>query len=129
VDREGLAREGRRRQAHEALEFERARETALRERLEMFVTEIDGPAVDEAIFAGMNADEAAVVRAELQPFEPVPIDLDEGEEGESDEDEIAREPDEVLHAAEIERLQREISLSRERQRAFERYLELLDGQG
>ena len=94
----------------------------------MFVTEIDGPAVDEAIFAGMGAGEAAVVRAELQPFEPVPIELDEDEEGESPEDEIAREPDDVLHAAEIERLQREINLSRERQRAFERYLVLLDGE-
>jgi hypothetical protein len=127
VDREGLAREGRRRQALEALEFERARGTALQERLEMFVTEIDGPAVDEAIFAGMSADEAAVVRAELQPSEPVPFELDEDEEGESPEDEIPREPDDVLHAAEIERLQREINLSRERQRAFERYLVLLDG--
>jgi len=93
----------------------------------MFVTEIDGPAVDEAIFAGMSADEAAVVRAELQPFEPVPIELDE-DEGESPEDDVAREPDDVLHAAEIERLQREINLSRERQRAFERYLVLLDGE-
>jgi hypothetical protein len=129
VDREGLAREGRRRQALEALEFERARGTALQERLEMFVTEIDGPAVDEAIFASMGADEAAVVRAELQPFEPPPIELDADEEGESIEDAVAREPDEVLHAAEIERLQREIGLSRERQRAFERYLELLDGEG
>jgi hypothetical protein len=121
VDREGLAREGRRRQALEALEFERARGTALQERLETFVTEIDGPAVDEPIFARMGADEAAMVRAELQPFEPEPIELDEGEEEDS------REPDEVLQAAEIERLQREISESRERQRAFERYLELLDG--
>ncbi len=89
----------------------------------MFVTEIDGPAVDKTIFASMGADEAAVVRAELQPFELEPSELDEGEE------EVAREPDEVLHAAEIERLQREISGSRERQRAFERYLELLDGEG
>ena len=122
MDREGLAREGRRRQALEALEFERARGTALQERLEMFVTEIDGPAVDEAIFAGMSADEAAVVRAELQPSEPVPFELDDDDGAESPEDELqnAREPDDVLHAAEIERLQREINLSRERQRAFER---------
>ena len=132
MDREGLAREGRRRQALEALEFERARGTALQERLEMFVTEIDGPAVDEAIFAGMSADEAAVVRAELQASEPVPIEQDEDEEGESPEGQpveegVAREPDDVLHAAEIERLQREINLSRERQRAFERYLVLLEG--
>ena len=95
----------------------------------MFVTEIDGPAVDEAIFAGMDADEAAVVRAELQPFEPEPIELDADEEGEPDEDEFASEPEDALQAAEIERLEREISLSRGRQRAFERYLELLDGAG
>ena len=68
-----------------------------------------------------------MVRAELQPSKPVQLELDEDEEGDAPEDEVAREPDDVLHAAEIERLQREINLSRERQRAFERYLVLLDG--
>jgi hypothetical protein len=123
VNREELAREGRRRQALEALEFERARGTALQERLEMFVTEIDGPAVDEAVFAAMTAEDAAVVRAELQESEPIPPDLEEPGEGEPLEDEA--EPVEALHAAEIDRLLREIVSSKQRERAFERYLELL----
>jgi hypothetical protein len=122
MDREGLAREGRRRQALEALEFERARGAALRERLEIFVTEIDGPAVDAAIFAAMTAEEAQVVRAELQPIDPEPIPPDEPEEPDAE----PAEPDEVLQEAEIERLRGEISASLQRQRAFERYLELLD---
>jgi hypothetical protein len=130
VNREALAREGRRRQALEVLEFERARGTALRERLEMFVTEIDGPAVDETVFASMSPEDVAVVRAELQPVEPVPPDEpDETYDGEprEGEPEPDAEPVEVLHAAELDRLQREIAASQERQRAFERYLELLDG--
>jgi hypothetical protein len=46
VDRESIARAERRRQALEALEFERARAAALRERLESVVAELDGPAID-----------------------------------------------------------------------------------
>ena len=54
----------------------------------------------------------------------MPIDPEEPDEGESPEDEA--EPVEVLHAAEIDRLQREIASSKQRQRAFERYLQLLE---
>ena len=57
VDREAIARAERRRQALEALEFERARAAALRERLEAIVAELDGPALDAAIFARLAPED------------------------------------------------------------------------
>ena len=47
MDRQAIARAQRRRQATDALEFERARADALRERLETIVAELDGAAIDE----------------------------------------------------------------------------------
>ena len=77
-----IARSQRRRQALEALEYERDREAALRGQLEETATELEGPSVDEETFAGMNPEDVAIVRETLhesgQAFEVTFA----GEEGE-----------------------------------------------
>src|SRR5437763_1272194 len=116
-----MARTQRRRQVLEALEFERARADALREQLEAVVTELEGPAIDDGAFAQMTPAEVDVVRPVVQVAEPEPVE----------EEWLPEEvPDEVDRTAELEeeilRLQRELELSRATQRAYERYIELLN---
>lgn len=126
MDRRAIARSQRRRQALEALELERARENALRERLESIVTELEGPDLDEEIFASLSPEQVEAVRPALQAAETLPpLDL-EGVEEEwmlADAGYAARDP--ALDEAEIARLEGELSASAARQRAFERYLEAL----
>jgi hypothetical protein len=122
MDREAIARERRRRQVVEHLEFERDREEALREQLVEVVTEVHGPVVDEQVFAALPEADAALVREVLsgpaeEPDEEFIVDW-------SPEDE---EDEETAVEAELARLQGEIDGSLRRQRAFERYLEALDG--
>ena len=121
MDRESIARAERRRQALEALEFERARGAALRERLESIVPELDGPAIDEAIFARLTAEDVEVVRPALQSddaelLEPLDIELED-----------PRAEHTAWLEEEIVRLQEEIASSDGRRQAFERYLEALGG--
>jgi len=120
VDREAIARAERRRQALEALEFERARAGALRDRLESIVTELDGPAIDAAAFARMNPADVEIVRPALQADDPEPITEPEMEEDETEDPAAWLEE-------EIGRLQEEIESSDRRQLAFERYLDALAG--
>jgi hypothetical protein len=117
VDREAIARSERRRQALEALEFERARAGALRDRLESIVNELDGPAIDAAVFARMSPEDVEIVRPALQADEPQPVTDPEDEED-------AEDPAAWLEE-EIVRLQEEIASSDRRQLAFERYLDAL----
>ena len=120
VDRQAIARAGRRAQAIEALEFERARGAALRERLEAIVVELDGPAVDETVFARLAPEDVDVVRPALQSDEPEPAEsLDDVLEDAASERTAWLEE-------EIVRLQAEIAASTLRERAFERYLDALD---
>jgi hypothetical protein len=119
-----MARAQRRRQAVEALEFERARADALRDQLESVVAELDGAAVDESVFASMTPDDVAVVRAELYGPEPEEPD-EEWAASEWDLPEPDLEPDPAERESEIARLQEAIASSRRRQQAFERYLEAL----
>ena len=121
MDRETIARTERRRQALEALEFERARAAALRERLETVIVELEGPALDDAAFAQMAPEDVAVVRPALQIVDAEPADPDsEPQSGDGREAEIA------LLEEEIARLGGEIASSSRRQQAFERYLDALD---
>ncbi len=120
VDRDAIARAQRRRQALEALEFERDRAATLREQLEAIVTELEGPRIDEAAFATMAPEDVAVVRPAVQP-----VGLDGPEEEWLQIDEGSPEPDPEEIEAEIARLEDEIASSRRRQEAFERYLEAL----
>jgi hypothetical protein len=124
VDREAIAREVRRRQAQEALDFERERELTLKEQVELVVAEVEGARVDEAAFARMSPEDAAIVRAELNP--PMPYtEADPGFFFERDDlinlDEEETDPQE----AELARLDVELEDCRRRQRAFEAYLEAL----
>jgi hypothetical protein len=123
LDRTAIARSQRRRQVVEALEFERARADALREQLETIVTELEGQAVDEAVFATLAPDDVAVVRAEL--YGPEPVESEEGWDADWDRDEADPEADAAETESEIARLQAEIDASRRRQQAFERYLSAL----
>jgi len=121
VDRESIARAERRRQALEALEFERARAAALRERLEAIVVELDGPAIDAAIFAELSPEDVEIVRPELQTDEPEPVEsLEVDLEGGDPRAEHA-----VWLEEEVVRLEQEIVASGRRQQAFESYLEAL----
>jgi hypothetical protein len=117
VDREVLARAGRRRQVLEALEFERDRETVLVEQLEHTLAEADGPGLDETVFAGMEAGDAEIVREAL--LGPQDEFADE-ESALEPEPEYEPDPNEVEE--EIARLQEELADCRRRQQAFERYL-------
>jgi hypothetical protein len=121
VDRESIARGERRRQALEALEFERARGAALRERLESVIVELDGPSLDEAIFAQLAPEDVEVVRPALQGDEPEQVESFEVELDETASDNRTWLEEEVV------RLQEEIASSSAREQAFERYLEVLGG--
>ena len=120
MDREAIARDRRRRQAVEQLEFERDREAALRDRLEEVIAEQLGESVDEAAYARMAPDQVAVVREALSGAVEDEESFDDEWLPEEDEDEAA------ATEAEIARLQAELDDSRARQRAFEAYLAALD---
>jgi hypothetical protein len=123
VEREAIARERRRRQALEHLEFEREREAALRDQLEELITEQHGSQVDDSAFATMSPDDVMVVREALVGSEDQP-EVDEVEAALSDwPDEEADEVDDVEN--EIVRLEGEVADCRRRQQAFERYLTAL----
>ena len=122
MDLREIARDQRRRQALEALEFEREREVALRGALEQTAADLEGADIDEAAFAQMTAEEAEMVRNAIGEVGDFELTDDFGEEWisfESDEERRAE------HAEEIVRLQGELADSRRRQGALERYLELL----
>jgi hypothetical protein len=120
-----MARASRRRQADEALASERERATALQEEIERLIVELEGPRIDEAAFARMAPEDAAVVREligeeELPPDEAWAVDGDDDEEAPVEPPDTREETEE-----EIARLQGEIAESRRRQEALERYLEAL----
>ena len=127
MDRDAVARAGRRAQAEEALAFEREREAALRDQIAALVLEEEGPRVDAAAFAGLAPEEVELVRTALgevgvdvdetdedDPFEGAPyVTLDDPEDEEPPIDELAR-------------LEAEIAESRRIQEALERYVAALD---
>jgi hypothetical protein len=117
LERDAVARARRRAQALEALEFERERERALHEQFELVVLDEDGPRVDEEAFARMDAADVAIVREVLGESswddDEEPDGLEEPEEAELDDDELAR-------------LAEEIEASRRVQAALERFVAALD---
>jgi hypothetical protein len=124
VESEAIAREQRRRLAREALEFEEGREAALGEQLRETISEGEGPAIDERVFARMDPEDVELVRAALGNDSADEFDA-EGDEWvveEEDEVEIVAEDRE----REISRLEAEIGDSRRRQAALQRYLEALE---
>ena len=129
MDRLAIARAERRRQATDELEFERERATALQEQLERIVLELEGPAVDEEVFAKMAPEDVDLIRAAIQggsemELEDIDDELLDGDEGGHDTEQWAAEQREAQEA-EIMRLQAEIASSERRQQALGRYLEAL----
>jgi hypothetical protein len=132
VDREAIARAQRRRQASEALQFERERAADLQELIDMLVVELEGSGVDQQAFAKMTAEDAELARSLLAPEEPAD-DADEdawlifGDDQPEDDQPEGDEPDPRAEAEEeIARLQAEIAASRRREQALEAYIAALD---
>ena len=113
VDRDALVRSARRRQALDALAFERDRATLLTEQLEERVAALEGARVDAAVYAQLSPDDLQLVRAALR-------DSDDDESAFDDDGATAEEGEE-----EILRLQGELDVSGRRQAALERYLDVL----
>jgi hypothetical protein len=127
VDHEAIAREQRLRLAREALEFEVGREAALGDQLQETIAEVEGPAIDERVFAQMASEDVELVRAALgdDSADERTAEGDEADEWfveEVDEAEILAEDRE----SEISRLEAEIGSSRRRQAALQRYVEALE---
>ena len=124
MDVEAVARTQRRRQAQEALEFEREREAVLQEQLEAVVGEVEGPRIDEEAFARMPPEDAELARQVLTSgLDGEDPDLDPEDEwydvGETDE------PEAESYEDEFRRLQEEIAECRRLQQALQSYLDAL----
>ena len=120
MDRDAIARAGRRREVLDALEFERDRETALRDQIDAVVLEEEGPRIDRATKALLGPVELALLDDILgeppvydDPFDSGFISFDEADDTAADE-------------SEIERLEGEVERSQARQHALERLAALLE---
>jgi hypothetical protein len=126
VDREAIAREVRRRQVQETLDFEREREQTLKEQVEIVITEVEGKKVDEDVYARMSPEDAEIVAAEL---DPPGVEAEEDPGFFFERDDLFNldddEPEIDPHEEELMRLNGELDDCRRRQRAFEAYLEAL----
>ncbi len=121
VDRVAIARAERRRQALDELEFERERAAALHDEVARLVLELEGPKLDEEIFARLSPADVDLVRETLQEIPAA----EETEDGWFELDEEDPETARAELEAELVRLQAEIAASTRRQQAFERYLAAL----
>ena len=119
MDREQIARTVRRRQAQEALDFERERERTINEQIELVIAEAEGARLDAVIFQRLTPEDAEIVRTELTP-----VSYDDSSFFERD-DVIMLEDEADQHAEELARLNAELDDCRRRQRAFEAYLNAL----
>jgi hypothetical protein len=127
VDRDALARAGRRAQAVEALEFEREREAELRRQVAEVVLEQEGDRLNAAAFAGLDEEDVRRVRAALGDVEREELDDEDPFTDdvfvELDFDDVADDDEPV---DEVARLEREIEESRRIQTALERFVAALD---
>ena len=130
VEREEIARDRRREQAREQLEFERERESMLLDQLADVITEQLGPELDEAAFAQMAPADAAIVRAALgTPTDGLEEDAVDDYAGWADVGGADEADAEADMEAEIARLETELLECRRRQRAHESYRGALGGAG
>jgi hypothetical protein len=118
VDRDAHARAARRRQAEDALAFERDREAMLTLELQDLLADANGAEIDAAVFAAMAPEDAELVQAALGSS--AGANAWEEDDGDAEPD----EPD-VVDEEELVRLQGEIESSRRSQAALKRYLEVL----
>lgn len=123
MDVDGIVRTRRREQVRDALEFERDREAALDDQLADVLAELEGSRIDDAAFATMTPEDAAIVLDVLDPGHAEPVDEFDyaGQPVTESADEIRRE-----HEDERARLEDVLEESRARQRALEAYLAALD---
>lgn len=125
-----MARAHRRRQAGDALEYERERADSLREEIERLVAELEAPAIDEEAFARMAPGDAALVRVLVQPVEGPEPEGDPAEDAwliDGDDADAGEQPDPRAEIEEeIVRLEEEIAESRRLQEALESYLAALE---
>ncbi len=125
MDFDAIARAQRRRQALEAIEFQRDREAALREQLEAIVAEVQGPRIDEAAFIRMAPEDVELARGILESgLDSVESDLDNLDKEWFVEEETP-ETEFEDYEAELGRLQGEIADIRRLQQALRSYLEAL----
>jgi chromosome segregation ATPase len=125
MDFEAIARAQRRRQALEAIEFQRHREAALQEQLEAIVAEVQGPRIDEAAFIRMAPEDVELARGILESgLESVESDLDSLDKEWVVEEETPENESED-YEAELGRLQGEIADTRRLQQALRSYVEAL----
>ena len=134
MDRDAIARDGRRAQALEALAFEEEREAALREQVAAIVLEQEGERIDREAFPLLDPEDVRRVRDALGHVD---------EDDTTDEDDPFADPDDlyvsfeddtddepaVADEDEIARLEREIEVSRAAQSALTRYVAALDEAG
>lgn len=140
MDRDALVRRVRRRQALDALAFERDRAELLTEQLEETVASLEGARVDAAVYAQLGLDDVQLVCAALRhndhdeavfdddddeavfdedaDAEAAPDDADDTQE-EKEEEDTQEDEEEIL------RLQGELDVSGRLQAALERYLDVL----
>ena len=97
-------------------------QTLLHEEIARLVLELEGPGLDEEVFARLSPGDVELVRGSLQGRPAAEGDEDEWFELHNEDPETDREELE----AEIVRLQAEIAASTRRQEAFQRYLDALD---
>lgn len=123
MDSDAIVCARRRQQALDALEFERGREAALLEQRDEVLTELEGPRIDAAAFARMEAEDVELVREALDPEQGSPEEewLEFQGEPAAEAERLRREERE----AERQRLIRLIAECRRLQQALERYLEAL----
>lgn len=123
MDTDAIVRARRRQQALDALESERDRETALLEQIDEVLTELEGPRIDAAAFARMEAEDVELVREALDPSHITPEEDWLELEGESPAESarLRREEQE----AERLRLGQLIAESHRCQKALESYIEAL----
>jgi hypothetical protein len=123
VDVDEIVRGQRRRQALDALEFERDREIAVLRQIEEVLTELEGSRIDQAAFARMAPEDVTLVRGVLDPGSDEP-----GDEFDLEGLLTPESPTEIRLEREAERvrLERVIADSRGRQRALERYMKALE---
>ncbi len=121
MDSDAIVCARRHQQALDALEFERGREAALLEQRDEVLTELEGPRIDAAAFARMEAEDVELVREALDPEQGSPEEEWLEFQGEPEAERLRREERE----AERQRLILLIAECRRLQRALERYLEAL----
>jgi len=112
-----------RRQAEDALAFERDREEMLTIELQDLLADAARGEIESSVFAAMAPEDAVRVRVALGNVESVDWDY----VADDVEDVLEEEADDAdgIDEEEVARLQGEIDASRRSQAALERYLELL----